>query len=187
MSKFEDNEENSINDAQLLTQCESQLNKTIIQISSRIKKLDLNFNMLKNELFSLTKQFEMSKGNNQLTTIPSENNKIDYNEKLKEFLIQERENNINQINESLSKYLNEDSVKLSPDDIVTHDKVNNLQSDIDIMINQLHDKIKNMQENRQSTISTMQVEMSKECERINKLVSFFSYLFLYWKKLLRIS
>lgn len=169
-----------------LSQCESQLNKSIIQISSRIKALDSNFNSLKNELFLLTKQYEASKQIESKSN-ESEPSQKAYTDKLKEIMSSERQSNISMVNEALAKYLNEDNIKLSANDIVTHDVVNNIQSDIDTSISQLHSKLKSIIENRQVTLSTMYDEMTNEIERVNKLVSYFLYLFLYWKQLYRVS
>lgn len=168
-----------------LSQCESQLNKSIIQISTRIKSLDLNFNSLKNDLFLLTKQYETNRQIESKSNV-NELSQKEYTDKLKEIMSSERESNIIMINEALSKYLNEDSIKLSANDIVTHDVVNIIQSDIDTSISQLHSKLKSIIENRQITLSTMYDEMTNEIERINKLVSFLN-LFLYWKQLYRVS
>ena len=155
-----------------LSQCESQLNKSIIQISTRIKSLDSNFNSLKNDLFLLTKQYETNK---QIESKSNSNelSQKEYTDKLKEIMSSERESNIVMINEALSKYLNEDKIKLSANDIVTHDVVNIIQSDIDTSISQLHSKLKRIIENRQITLSTMYDEMTNEIERVNKLVSYF--------------
>ena len=94
-----------------LSQCESQLNKSIIQISTRIKSLDSNFNSLKNDLFLLTKQYETNK---QIESKSNSNelSQKEYTDKLKEIMSSERESNIVMINEALSKYLNEDKIKL---------------------------------------------------------------------------
>ena len=102
-------------------------NNTYIDNYISIDTLNDNLNSLKNDLFTLTKQYETSKqASTPITETPLSTL---LEEKINELMALEHEDSIAFINTALSEYVNEDRITLSCNEIVTHDVVNTIQGD----------------------------------------------------------
>lgn len=153
---------------QQISECEKYLNETIVDISQRISTLNENFNSLKNELFSLTKEYETWKQASCSTEPPLSSL---YEEKIKELMASEHEDSIAFINSALSDYVNEDRIKLSCNEIVTHDVVNTIQGDCEQHLTIIHNAIENIKANRHLTMNALYKEMVNEFTTIQNLLS----------------
>lgn len=154
---------------QQIVECEKYLNETVVDISQRINTLNDNLNSLKNDLFTLTKQYETSKqASTPITETPLSTL---LEEKINELMALEHEDSITFINTALSEYVNEDRIKLSCNEIVTHDVVNTIQGDCEQHLTIINNAIENIKANRHSTMNALYKEMLNEFTTIQNLLS----------------
>lgn len=151
-----------------LSECDAYLSQLIVHLSHRISLLDDNFNSLKNDLSSLTKQYELMK-QAPPSSSPPLSSLLDA--KLSELLASEHESSLSFIDSSLSEYLNEDRMKLTPTDIVTHDVVNTIHGDCEQHLSLIASSLMSTSANRTQTMQALHKEMVNEFTTIHNLLN----------------
>lgn len=149
-----------------------RITKLYLKNSTILNKFDENLNKLKNELLTLTKIYENNKSYSLNKEAKTQN--INFNEyeiKVKELLSSEREINLKYINEQLSKFTEEDTIKNSSENIINIDAIGNIEEELIKFFRDINVKADLLINNRENTINTMVNEMNNEFNTINKLIN----------------
>ena len=149
-----------------------RITKLYLKNSTILNKFDENLNKLKNELLTLTKIYENNKSFSTNKDIKTQN--INFNEyeiKVKELLSSERETNIKYINEQLSKFTEEETIKNSSENVINIDAIGNIEEELIKFFRDINAKADLLTNNRENTINTMVNEMNNEFNTINKLIN----------------
>lgn len=149
-----------------------RITKLYLKNSTILNKFDENLNKLKNELLTLTKIYENNKSFSTNKDTKTQN--INFNEyeiKVKELLSSERETNIKYINEQLSKFTEEETIKNSSENVINIDAIGNIEEELIKFFRDINAKADLLIHNRENTINTMVNEMNNEFNTINKLIN----------------
>ena len=149
-----------------------RITKLYLKNSTILNKFDENLNKLKNELLTLTKIYENNKSFSTNKDTKTQN--INFNEyeiKVKELLSSERETNIKYINEQLSKFTEEETIKNSSENVINIDAIGNIEEELIKFFRDINAKADLLIHNRENTINTMVNEMNNEFNKINKLIN----------------
>ncbi len=149
-----------------------RITKLYLKNSTILNKFDENLNKLKNELLTLTKIYENNKSFSTNKDTKTQN--INFNEyeiKVKELLSSERETNIKYINEQLSKFTEEETIKNSSENVINIDAIGNIEEELIKFFRDINAKADLLINNRENTINTMVNEMNNEFNTINKLIN----------------
>ena len=149
-----------------------RITKLYLKNSTILNKFDENLNKLKNELLTLTKIYENNKSFSTNKDIKTQN--INFNEyeiKVKELLSSERETNIKYINEQLSKFTEEETIKNYSENVINIDAIGNIEEELIKFFRDINAKADLLINNRENTINTMVNEMNNEFNTINKLIN----------------
>ena len=149
-----------------------RITKLYLKNSTILNKFDENLNKLKNELLTLTKIYENNKSFSTNKDTKTQN--INFNEyeiKVKELLSSERETNIKYINEQLSKFTEEETIKNSSENLINIDAIGNIEEELIKFFRDINAKADLLIHNRENTINTMVNEMNNEFNTINKLIN----------------
>ena len=149
-----------------------RITKLYLKNSTILNKFDENLNKLKNELLTLTKIYENNKSFSTNKDTKTQN--INFNEyeiKVKELLSSERETNIKYINEQLSQFTEEETIKNSSENLINIDAIGNIEEELIKFFRDINAKADLLINNRENTINTMVNEMNNEFNTINKLIN----------------
>jgi hypothetical protein len=149
-----------------------RITKLYLKNSTILNKFDENLNKLKNELLTLTKIYENNKSFSTNKDTKTQN--INFNEyeiKVKELLSSERETNIKYINEQLSKFTEEETIKNYSENVINIDAIGNIEEELIKFFRDINAKADLLINNRENTINTMVNEMNNEFNTINKLIN----------------
>ena len=149
-----------------------RITKLYLKNSTILNKFDENLNKLKNELLTLTKIYENNKSFSTNKDTKTQN--INFNEyeiKVKELLSSERETNIKYINEQLSKFTEEETIKNYSENVINIDAIGNIEEELIKFFRDINAKADLLIHNRENTINTMVNEMNNEFNTINKLIN----------------
>ena len=149
-----------------------RITKLYLKNSTILNKFDENLNKLKNELLTLTKIYENNKSFSTNKDTKTQN--INFNEyeiKVKELLSSERETNIKYINEQLSKFTEEETIKNYSENVINIDAIGNIEEELIKFFRDINAKADLLINNRENTINTMVNEMNNEFSMIHKLIN----------------
>ena len=138
----------------------------------RLNILENNINELKDAFHQLTKEYEAKKiiQEQELQKLP----KIDINpltEIIVQLIAEEREANINNINEALKKYNSVDCIDSYKEQTAMKEIITNIEKDIKNVIKSLNDKEDNVKKEKDNNINTINDEMKNELNNLHKKVN----------------
>ena len=139
---------------------------------THLNKIENNFNELKDAFYELTKQYEIKKINEEKQN--KEEKKLDLsplNEFLNQIISEERNNNINFINNSLNKYNYKNCIPSINEKDSIKKNIENIEIDLKKIIKNLDEKEKNNKMEKSNNIETINIEMSNEINNIIKKIN----------------
>ena len=138
----------------------------------RLSILDNNINELKDAFHQLTKEYDAKKliQEQELQKIP----KIDLNpltDVIIQLVAEDRETNINNINEAFKKYNSIDCIESYKEQITMKEILVNIENDMKNVIKSLNDKEDNIKKEKDNNINTINEEMKNELNNLLKKVN----------------